>query len=578
MMKLPVAPGRVLLASIGKLIRNYRLQLTIVLILQVAAAATSVMLPWLTGDIIDRIRTGTTLQTVLWMIGAALIVVLVGSLLFYYAERGARVLGENVFARLREELVDTVTHLPLSVVEDAGTGDLLGRTTRDIERIQFMVRQGISAVMSLATVIVVTVAAAVLTSPILSLTLIVPVPVIVLIMRWYLPRTIPAYRAAATAWASMSGVITETMDQAETVDSGGLLNRRNHKMDEAIRQVWRLERYAAWQRMIMWSALIATVFLPVALIVAFGAYLYPLGLVTVGQITTVALYSYQIRGPVWDMAFWVDEMQSAQAALARIFGVNLVEPDREPTGEQPRGTDLDIRKVRYAYREGQEVLHGVTLDLVPGETLAMVGPSGAGKSTLGRMVAGIHPPTGGHVRIGGVDLVDLEEDVLQKQVVLVSQEHHVFGGTLADNLRLAKDQAADDELRSALAAVGALEWVEDLPQGMDTAVGAGGLELSPGQSQQLALARIILLDPHVLVLDEATSLMDPNAARSLERGLGKVLAGRTVIAVAHRLHTAHDADRVAVMVDGNLAELGTHDELVDLGGNYASLWASWQSE
>ncbi len=350
------------------------------------------------------------------------------------------------------------------------------------------------------------------------------------------------------------------MDQAETVDAASLGPRRNQKLDEAIREIWRLERYTSWQRMVL-----------------LGAWLFPTGMVTIGQITAVALYCYQVRGPVWEMAFWVDEMQSAQAALSRIFGVGLVEPDRTPSGKLPAGDELRIDQVHYSYRDDHEVLHGVTLDLVPGEVLAMVGPSGAGKSTLGRLVAGIHPPTAGRVLFGGADLVGLEEGTLQRTVALVSQEHHVFGGTIADNLRLAKPSATDKELTDALEAVAA-DWVQALPEGIDTPVGAGGEELDPGKSQQLALARIVLLDPRILVLDEATSLMDPTAASSLERGLTQVLAGRTVIAVAHRLHTAHAADRVAVMVDGQLAELGSHHQLVEEGGEYAALWHSWQSE
>jgi ABC-type multidrug transport system fused ATPase/permease subunit len=205
----------------------------------------------------------------------------------------------------------------------------------------------------------------------------------------------------------------------------------------------------------------------------------------------------------------------------------------------------------------------------------VVGPSGAGKSTLGRLLAGIHPPREGRVDVGGVRLVDLPLDTLRKEVALVTQEQHVFVGTLAENLRLARPHATDERLRDALAAVDALEWVELLPDGLETVVGTGGYPLTPAQSQQLALARLVLADPHTLVLDEATSLLDPRAARHLERSLGSVLEGRTVVAIAHRLHTAHDADRVAVVEDGTISELGSHDELVAAGGSYASLWESW---
>jgi ABC-type multidrug transport system fused ATPase/permease subunit len=227
------------------------------------------------------------------------------------------------------------------------------------------------------------------------------------------------------------------------------------------------------------------------------------------------------------------------------------------------------------------VLHGVDLSIGVGERLAMVGPSGAGKSTLGRLLAGIHPPRTGSVTVGGVGLTELPLPDLRRHVALVTQEHHIFVGTVRENLVLAMDpgdsEAGDDALVDALVAVDAADWVAALPEGLETVVGSGGRALTPPQAQQLALARLVLADPHTLVLDEATSLIDPRAARHLERSLAAVLEGRTVIAIAHRLFSAHDADRVAVVADGRITELGSHDELVARGGSYAALWASWQA-
>ena len=180
--------------------------------------------------------------------------------------------------------------------------------------------------------------------------------------------------------------------------------------------------------------------------------------------------------------------------------------------------------------------------------------------------------------VGDVPLVDLPLGDLRGHVALVTQEHHVFVGSVADNLRLARVEADDAELERAMRAVDAWGWVDALPDGLDTGVGSGGTALTPAQAQQLALARLVLLDPHTLVLDEATSLLDPRAARHLERSLSAVLAGRTVVAIAHRLHTAHDADRVAVVDGGRIVEIGSHDELVAAGGDYAKLWRSWQQE
>lgn len=207
----------------------------------------------------------------------------------------------------------------------------------------------------------------------------------------------------------------------------------------------------------------------------------------------------------------------------------------------------------------------------------IVGPSGAGKTTLGRLLAGMDTPRTGSVTVGRVPVAGLDPDRLRRHVVLVTQEHHVFLGTVRENLRIASAGATDAELHAALAAVGA-EWADELPNGLDTDLGHGGHRPDGARAQQLALARVVLADPHTLILDEATALLDPRTARHTERALAAVLEGRTVIAIAHRLQSAHDADRVAVMEDGRITELGAHDDLVAAGGAYAALWTSWHGE
>src|SRR4029450_2768390 len=248
-----------------------------------------------------------------------------------------------------------------------------------------------------------------------------------------------------------------------------------------------------------------------------------------------------------------------------------VPKDREEGDELPSGNQLLGRNLSFAYRDDPRVLHGIALALRPGERLAIVGPSGSGKSTLGRLLSGIHKPRTGSVTVGGVELTALPLPVLRTEVALVTQEHHVFVGTVRDNIILARESSPHDGVIDALQTVDAWDWVERLPQQLGTVLGSGHQKLTPAQAQQIALARLVVADPHTLVLDEATSLIDPRTARHLDGSMAALLKDRTVVAIAHRLHTAHDADRIAVVLDGRIAELGSHQELVADDGEDAGL-------
>ena len=577
-MQLPVADSRTVRSFAVRLLAAHRWPLTRVVLLQALAAVAALAVPWLLGGVVDAVAAGSTLayidRVALWLVG----LVVVQALLTRYAQRGAMVLGEQIFAELRERFIGAVTRLPLSTVERAGTGDLLGRTTNDIDRVQWAVRFGVPRVLVTATTILLTFGAALLAAPAVAVAMLVGLPVLLVATRRYLRLATPAYRENAAAYADLNGVLTESVEHAATVDALALGRRRRRRTDAVVAHAWHTEKVTLALRVRLFFWLSVSFALPISTVLIWGGYLTGTQAVTIGAVTTVALYAMQVRGPLFELLMWVDEIQVATASLARIVGVELVEADRHAGAARPGGDEIRARGVRYAYREGQDVLHGMDLDLAPGERLAIVGPSGAGKSTLGRMLAGIHPPTGGAVTVDGVPLVELPEEELRRHVALVTQEHHVFVGSIADNLRLAKVDASAAELDRALEAVDAGSWVAALPEGIETAVGSGGRTLTPAQAQQIALARLVLLDPHTLVLDEATSLLDPRAARQLETSLSAVLTGRTVVAIAHRLHTAHDADRVAVIDDGRIIEIGPHDELVAAGGEYAALWESWQQE
>ena len=573
--KLPIADGPEVRLHARALVRRYRLPLAAVLGLHALAAMAGLAGPRLLGQLVEDVEAGTSAATVDKIVALLATFVLAQTALTWLARRQSFVLSEQIFARLREDFMHRVLALPLSTVERAGTGDLVSRTTADVDSLARTVRFAIPETLIAAVTSVLTIVAAILVSPIAAVPCVVGLPAIVLGTRWYLRYAPAGYLWERAAYATMTGTVGETVDGGRTIEALGLAGARVDRIDADLRDAFAAERRTLYLRTIWFPTVEVAYVLPVAAALVWGGWLVSSGQASLGEVTTVALYVQLLADPVDRLISWLDEIQVGATSFARLVGVSKVPNDRTATGEEPADERLQAHDVRYAYREGHDVLHGLDLDLEPGERVAVVGPSGAGKSTLGRLLAGIHPARTGRVDVGGVRLVDLTLETLRREVALVTQEQHVFVGTLADNLRLARVGSSDDELRAALAAVDALEWVEALPDGLDTVVGAGGFPLSPPRQQQVALARLVLADPHTLVLDEATSLLDPRAARHLERSLASVLDGRTVVAIAHRLQTAHDADRVAVVEDGKLAELGTHDELVDQDGSYAALWESW---
>jgi ABC-type multidrug transport system fused ATPase/permease subunit len=576
---LPIASTTTVRAHTKVLLRDHRGPLSWVLGWHVVAALVALVGPWVIGQVVQEVTTGGgSLGRIDRLIALLVGAIIVQTLLTWVARRASFVLSERIFARLREDFITSSVRLPLSVVERAGTGDLVARTTNDVESLAYIIRFGIPAIVVAVTTVVATTVAAFLTSPLAALSLLTAALVHVPTSRWYLKRAGDGYLWEHASYARLNGVASETVEGAQTMDALGLQAARGRRFQDALDECGDAEKYTLGLRLRWFPWLEIGFFLPIATAVLWGGWLAWNGHITIAAATAVTLYVQQLLDPLGELISWLDEIQFAATSLARILGVSEVPPDRVATGAQPVGERVDVDDVRYSYREGRDVLHGVSLELVPGERLAIVGPSGAGKSTLGRLMAGIDGPRTGRVTGGGVPLVDLALPVLRGEVALVTQEHHVFVGTLADNLRLPRPEASDDELREALSAVDALEWAAALPDGLDTVVGSGGHALTEAQAQQLALARLVLADPHTLVLDEATSLLDPRAARHLERSLAAVVDGRTVVAIAHRLHTAHDADRVAVVEDGVVSELGSHDELIARDGSYAALWRSWRDE
>jgi ABC-type multidrug transport system fused ATPase/permease subunit len=575
--QLPVADAPAVKRYARTLITEYPRELGIVVVLYGITAIAGLGAPRLLGSMVEHAVTDKTVAGVDRIAIVLAVFVLGQTVMTAVARYSATVLGEKVFARLREEFVRNVLDLPLSTVERAGSGDLLTRMVRDIDALSNSVRFAVPQTLIALVTTVLTLGALLLVGPLLALPCLISVPVIYFSTRWYLHRAPAGYIRENASYSRINSSLTETIDGARTVEALGIQTERVTQTDEDIRNSWKAERFTLHLRTVWFPTVEIGYILPVVATLLFGGWMYSQGHATIGQVTAATLYVQQLIGPVDQLISWLDELQIGAASMARLLGVAQVPADREASGEHPTDQNIEGRDIRYAYREGHDVLKGVDLDLRPGERLAIVGPSGAGKSTLGRLLAGIHGPTHGEVTVGGVELVDLPLGELRGEVALVTQEHHVFVGTVRDNVGLARPDSTDEDVITALRAVDAWEWVERLEKGLDTKVGSGELALSPAQAQQVALARLVLADPHTLVLDEATSLIDPRAARHLERSLSAVVEGRTVVAIAHRLHTAHDADRVAVVEDGLITEIGSHDELVEADGAYAALWRSWRS-
>ena len=573
---LPVADRPSVRRHARDMFRRRRGEVSKVVLLHSASAVAGLIAPWLVGNLIEAVAQGTTVGAVNRIVIGLAVAVVVQTVLTRSARFASDVMGERMLAELRENFVDDTLALPLGTVERAGTGDLLTRTTRDVDELNYAVRYAVPEVLIAIVTLVLTVGAALFAGPVIALTsVVVVVPLLWISTRWYLRRAPAGYLREMAAYSAMNASLAETVDGGRTVESMRLQRNRRRRCDDDIAESFAAERYTLYLRTVWFPTAETSYVVPLVAAVLVGGLMYANGLASLGAVTTVALYMRQLVEPMDRLLSWLDELQLGASSLARLIGVGQVPPDRVATGREPADDHLIVEDVRYAYAAGRDVLHGVDLDLRPGERLAVVGPSGAGKSTLGRLLAGIDGPRTGSIELGGVGLVELELDDLRQRVCLVTQEHHVFVGSLRDNLLLAAPRSDDEAVLAALAAVDAREWAEELPDGLDTKLGSAAHTLSPAQAQQLALARLVLADPHTLVLDEATSLLDPRAARHLERSLAAVLEGRTVVAIAHRLQTAHDADRVAVMEDGQVAELGSHDELIAADGAYASLWRSW---
>ncbi|GIU89146.1 MAG: hypothetical protein KatS3mg010_0245 [Acidimicrobiia bacterium] len=486
-------------------------------------------------------------------------------------------IGEGFLRSLRNRLFRHLMSLSLDYYEKEKTGRVVSRMTSDVDSLQELISQGLVLMVQNVLLFAGATVVIVAMSWQLALGVLVIVPPVYFASRWFRRVSNRAYLEVRDRIATNLSTLQESLEGVRVVQAFGRegsftrrFSRTNEAQYEAHLETVRVS--ARYFPMVEFAGVAGT-----AVIIGYGGWLSSEGVVTVGTVAAFVLYLNNLFEPVQQLSQLYNVVQAAGAALNKIFGVLDTQPTvRERPGavDLPATGEVEVEHVTFAYGE-EPVLHDVSLTIAAGERIALVGPTGAGKSTLAKLIARFYDPTEGIVRVDGVDLRDATIASLRERIVVVPQEGFLFAGTLRDNVRVGRADADDADVEAALDALGLLERFEAFPDGLETHVRERGSRLSAGERQLVSLARAALADPSVLVLDEATSNLDPGTEQQVEQALERLVRGRTVVVVAHRLSTAARADRIAVVYDGRLAELGTHRELVGRDGHYAALYRSW---
>lgn len=571
------ATGKVFRRTI-RMIRPYRAGAIRALLLLIVFACTSLAGPLLVRRAIDDGLSAGDRSALNSSIAAYVVVAVVAYLSYRLAIAALARVGENFLRDLRTTVFDKILHQSMPFYDRENAGVLVSRMTSDIDSLQVLVQLGLLMFVTAALVLVTSLIALLVLDPLLLVMCMATMPFVLAASRWFRRESNIAYLAVRERIGTTLTSLQEGISGVRVVQAFAREDVQVDRFAETNRGLYRTH---------MRSVKVGAFYLPVvemagavstALAVGLGGWMVRDGQITIGTVAAFVLILQTMFNPLQQLSQLFNMLQSAGASLHKLYSL-LDEPrvvdDAPDAVALPASGRVELDEVSFGYTPGDLVLRDLSMTIADGERIAFVGPTGAGKSTVAKLVARFYDPVEGAVRIGGVDLRAARVDSLRDHVVVVPQEGFLFAGSVADNVRLARPEASDDDIRTALAAIGVLDIFERLPDGLDTHVQERGSRLSAGEKQLVSLARAALADPRILILDEATSSVDPGTEAVVESAMESLMQGRTVIAIAHRLSTSERCDRVAVIVDGRLVELGPHDELVRSGGNYAELFDAW---